>query len=163
MYYDRQTRKPTFHVGDRVFIFAPSAKSGSAYKFALPNKGLYRVVEISDNVAWLRLISRPNSDTIRVSINRLRHCPAERAPEVNAENGYAPEDQPVASEGRETGVSGGTDLAEDIAHTEPCEPREAVPNDAEQTSQWTSRLRRCTKKNINVVMTRTSLNKDGEM
>ena len=36
MYYDRQTRKPTFHVGDRVFLFTPSAKSGSAYKFALP-------------------------------------------------------------------------------------------------------------------------------
>ena len=44
MYYDRQTRKPTFHVGDRVFLFTPSAKSGSAYKFALPNKGPYRVV-----------------------------------------------------------------------------------------------------------------------
>ena len=39
------------------------------------------MTDISDNVACLQLISRPSAGTIRVSIGRLRHCPAECCPE----------------------------------------------------------------------------------
>ena len=78
--YDCHTRHPTFRVGDRVFVYVPSAKLGKAYKFALPYKGPYRVQDIADNVACLQLIEQPDSDLIRISISRLRHCPAEYPP-----------------------------------------------------------------------------------
>jgi hypothetical protein len=77
IYYDRHTREPTFRPGDRVFLYTSSAKAGPAYKFALPYKEPYRVIEVNENVACLQLISHPSSDVIRVSISRLRHCPVE--------------------------------------------------------------------------------------
>ena len=70
VYYDRQTRIPTFRVEARVFLYTASPKSGPAYKFALPYKGPYQVTPVSDSVACLRLISRPDSDEVRVSISQ---------------------------------------------------------------------------------------------
>ena len=75
--YDRHSRKPTFQVGGRVFLYTPLAKSGPGYKFALPHKGPYRVIEISENVACIQLIGQPGTDILRIAVDRLRHCPNE--------------------------------------------------------------------------------------
>lgn len=78
--YDRHSRQPTFQVGGRVFLYIPSAKSGPGYKFALPHKGPYRILDISNNVACIQLIEKPGADPLRVAIDRLRHCPKECIP-----------------------------------------------------------------------------------
>ena len=67
--YDRHSQQPTFQVGGRVFLYTPSAKSGPRYKFALPHKGPFRVLDISDNVACIQLIEKPGTDPLRVAIN----------------------------------------------------------------------------------------------
>ena len=64
-------------MGDRVFVYTPSEKKGKAYKFACPFVGPYRVLEAYDNGAKLQRISKPNSQPIRVALNRVRLCPAE--------------------------------------------------------------------------------------
>ena len=76
-YYDRGTVTDKVHVGDRVFVYTPSEKKGKAYKFACPYVGPYRVLEVYDNGARLKHIRKPNSQPIRVALNRVRLCPAE--------------------------------------------------------------------------------------
>ena len=47
-YYDKQSKPPRFKVGDRVFVYMPTAKATKAYKFARPLHGPYRIIEQSD-------------------------------------------------------------------------------------------------------------------
>ena len=70
-FYDRHTRKPTYRVGQRVFVYTPSARSGPAYKFALPYKGPVRLLRLQDNVADVQPVDLPTSDILRVSQSRL--------------------------------------------------------------------------------------------
>ena len=55
----------------------PSLKTGSAYKFARPLEGPYRIVAMENNVADIRKVDHPETTTIRVAVSRLRHCPSE--------------------------------------------------------------------------------------
>ena len=75
--YDRHTRDPTYRVGDRVFLYTPSVKSGPAYKFARPFQGPYRIVAIDNNVVDIRRVDHPSGTALRVAVSRLRHCPTE--------------------------------------------------------------------------------------
>ena len=52
-------------------------KTGKAYKFACPYVGPYRVLELYNNGASVKLISKPNDSPIRVALNRVRLCPDE--------------------------------------------------------------------------------------
>ena len=79
--HDRSARNADFHVGDRVFVYMPTLKSGPAYKLACPYKGPYRVLELFPNGADIILVDRPGSTTIRVALNRLRRCPVEMGSE----------------------------------------------------------------------------------
>ena len=175
-YYDRHTRNPTFRLGERVFLYTPSEKTGPAYKFALPYKGPYRVTDITDNTACLQLISQPNSESIHVSINQLRHCPEEclREEELanqSQENNFLIESGvSLANTGDEnipeirSGAEPETSLqTPPSSHTEETSTPHTINQDPTTTNPvtpWTTRLRqRCKKK----AMTRTSLDKDGEM
>ena len=62
--YDRTAKEPPLRVGDRVFLYVPSAKRGKAHKFARPFKGPYRVVHLYDNGADIRPVDRPRADTV---------------------------------------------------------------------------------------------------
>ena len=64
-------------VDDRVFLQVPLLKKGSAYKFARQFRGPYRVLQLYDNGADIRLVDKPNDPSFRVSLNRLRLCPKE--------------------------------------------------------------------------------------
>jgi len=46
-------------------------------KFACPYKGPYQVLQLYDNGAQVKLVSNPNSQSIRVALNRVRLCPTE--------------------------------------------------------------------------------------
>jgi len=76
-HHDQKAKEPRITEGDRVFVFDPAKKVGKAYKFARPFKGPYRVIKLFPNGVELSLISKPNSPTIRVALNRVRRCPRE--------------------------------------------------------------------------------------
>jgi len=64
-------------VGDRVFAYTPAKKTGKAYKFAYPYKSPYQVIQLYDNGAQVKLVSEPNSQSVRVALNHVRLCPTE--------------------------------------------------------------------------------------
>ena len=74
-YYDRQTKEPQFQEGERVFVYMPKEKASKAYKFARPFHGPYRVVEALDSGVVVRSIHRPQEESFRVAVNRVRRCP----------------------------------------------------------------------------------------
>ena len=107
-------------------------------------------MDISDNVACLQLVDQPKSDTIRVAISQLRHCPIQCLP---AEQ---PEDP--------------QDTAETVnqPHEDDDDSPTANHSTPEKTSTetpWKNRLRQRQQKNLPNVMklTRTSMNKEEEM
>ena len=75
--HDLHARDPGFRVGDRVFVLMPAKRQGKAHKFARPFGGPYRIVAMCENGAEVKLIDKPQSDTIRVALNRVRRCPVE--------------------------------------------------------------------------------------
>ena len=75
--HDRHARDPGFRVGDRVFVLMPAKRLGKAHKFARPFGGPYRIVAMCENGAEVKLIDKPQSDAIRVALNRVRRCPVE--------------------------------------------------------------------------------------
>ena len=81
LYYDRHAKTPKFCVGDRVFVYMPSAKKGKAHKFARPFHGPFRVIELTANDAKVCPVNRPKADPIFVSLDRVRYCPEEISPE----------------------------------------------------------------------------------
>ena len=80
-YYDRRATSTTFQVGDRVFTYMPSAKTGKAYKFARPFHGPYRVLELTTNDARICPVDKPQDPPIFVALDRIRHCPCEIPPD----------------------------------------------------------------------------------
>jgi len=63
-------------------VYTPAERTGKAYKFACPYKGPYRVLQLYDSGVQVKLVSKPNSESIGVALNRIHLCPAEI---VNAE------------------------------------------------------------------------------
>ena len=60
--HDRRARTPKYHVGDRLFVCMPSAKTTKAYKFARPFHGPYRVVAVYDTGLEVRPVHLPPKD-----------------------------------------------------------------------------------------------------
>ena len=75
--HDKNARNAEFQVGDGVFTFMPGLKTAPGYKLSCPYRGPYRIVELYPNGADLCPIDRPRMKEIRVTLNRLRRCPAE--------------------------------------------------------------------------------------
>ena len=76
-YYDRSASASNLQVGDRVFLYVPSAKAGKAHKFARPFHGPYRVLELTPNDARIIPVHRPKDEPIFVALDRIRRCPSE--------------------------------------------------------------------------------------
>ena len=74
--YDRKSKETGFEIGERVFVYMPKEKLTKAYKFARPFHGPYRVVEVLDTGVSVRPVHRPQEESFRVALNRLRRCPA---------------------------------------------------------------------------------------
>ena len=55
-------------------VFMPSDCQGKERKLAQPFHGPYRVVTVSSNTAEVRLVDRPNGESICVSLDRVRRC-----------------------------------------------------------------------------------------
>ena len=82
--HDKKVKDPKVREGDRVFVYSPAEKLTKAHKFARPFKRLYRVKKVFDNDVELLKIGDPNSPSLRVSLNRVRHCPMEIADEATS-------------------------------------------------------------------------------
>ena len=76
-FYDQKSRPPNFAVGERVFLFKPSEKTGEARKLARPYHGPYRVTRLDTNTAHICRVDRPQEEAILVALGRLRRCPLE--------------------------------------------------------------------------------------
>ena len=75
--YDRRSRDPLYQVGDRVFLYMPAAKTGTAHKLARPFHGPYRVLEVTHSDVRVVPVDRPQDTPIFVAMARVRHCPPE--------------------------------------------------------------------------------------
>ena len=73
-FYDRKTREVDLKVGERVMVFMPSECKGENWKLTRPFHGPYRVVTVHDNTVEVRLVNRPKSESICVSLDRVRRC-----------------------------------------------------------------------------------------
>ena len=76
-HHDRHARDPGFQVGECVFVYMPTERLGKAHKFARPFRGPYRIMNLFDNGAEVKLIEKPQAGTIRVALDRVRRCPYE--------------------------------------------------------------------------------------
>ena len=75
--YDRHAVPPKYHVGDRVFLYQPSAIQGKTRKFARPLHGPYRILELTPTNASIRPVDKPEEAPIFVSLDRIRKCAEE--------------------------------------------------------------------------------------
>ena len=72
--YDKHSKESTLSIGDRVMVYMPHSVSGKAWKLARPFYGPYRVISLTPTNAEVKLIDKPNSDSIFVALNRVRFC-----------------------------------------------------------------------------------------
>ena len=72
--YDKSAKEPTLTVGQRVMVHMPTELQGKTWKFARPFHGPFRVVALTPTNAEVRLIDEPRSDSMFVSLNRIRPC-----------------------------------------------------------------------------------------
>jgi len=71
--YNRKAKEPTLTVG-RVMVHMPNELQGTTWKFARPFHGPFRVVSLTPTNAEVRLIDEPRSDSMFVSLSRVRPC-----------------------------------------------------------------------------------------
>ena len=75
MFHDNNAKDPKIVVGDQVFVFFPFKKKGKSHKFARPFQDPYLVQEIYPNGVEVTRIGHPRVPSLRISLNRVRHCP----------------------------------------------------------------------------------------
>ena len=78
-HHDKRANDPKVSIGDSVFVYFPSKKSGRAYKFAKPFQGPYLVEKVFDNGVQLKRVGQPRAKSLRIALNRVRKCPKELA------------------------------------------------------------------------------------
>ena len=61
-------------VGQRVMVHMPGEVKGSTWKFARPFHGPFRVICLTPTNAEVRLVDEPKSESIFVSLDRVRRC-----------------------------------------------------------------------------------------
>ena len=69
-FHNNRAMDPKIAVGDRVFVYFPSKKTGKSYKFARPFQGPYLVQKVHSNGIQLTRIGHPRSHPLRVALNR---------------------------------------------------------------------------------------------
>ena len=76
--YDKKCRENvSWKIGDRAMVHMPGTVKGKAWKFARAFYGPYRVVALTSTNAEVRLVDKPEENTIFVALERLRPCPGE--------------------------------------------------------------------------------------
>ena len=75
--YDKKSKEINWKVGDRVMVHMPGKIRGKAWKFARAFYGPYRILTITPTNAEVRLVDKPEEQSIFVAIDRLRTCPGE--------------------------------------------------------------------------------------
>ena len=72
--YDAKSVSVPYHIGDQVWLYVPSTKSGTTKKLASLWRGPYTVIDRLTSTNYkIQLISLP-SKTLVVHHNRLKHC-----------------------------------------------------------------------------------------
>ena len=77
-YYDRTSKESGLKPGDRVMVFMPAETKTKDHKLVRPFHGPYRVLHVTPTNAEVRLVDQPNSESIFVSLNRVRLCYSEQ-------------------------------------------------------------------------------------
>ena len=72
--HDQKCNSTFYQPGERVFLYMPAEKACKAHKFAKAFDGPYRVVDTFSNGVEVRPVDKPQADTIRVVLNRVRRC-----------------------------------------------------------------------------------------
>ena len=72
--YDKHSKESKLSIGDRVMVYMPQSVSGKAWKLARPFYGPYRVLSLTPTNAEVKLIDKPDSESIFVALNRVRLC-----------------------------------------------------------------------------------------
>ena len=72
--YDKCAKDHNYKVGDRVIIFLPSVVTGKARKLARPYYGPYRVLSVKPTNIEARLVDKPDTDSIFVTVSRVWPC-----------------------------------------------------------------------------------------
>ena len=67
-------KEPTLSVGDRVMVYMPHSVSGKAWKMARAFYGPYRILSLTSTNTEVKLIDKPDSESIFVALNRVRLC-----------------------------------------------------------------------------------------
>ena len=75
--YDHHTTKPTYRIGDRVFVYQPGSIQSKNRKFARPFHGPYRILDLIPSNASVRPVDRPEQVPIFIALDRVRKCPSE--------------------------------------------------------------------------------------
>ena len=79
--YDQHARPPNFTVGERVFLFKPTKRTGEKCKLARAYHGPYWVIKlciyVTSNNAHIKRMNRPEDDLLLVALSRLKRCPDE--------------------------------------------------------------------------------------
>ena len=70
--FDRTTKEPKVTIGQRVLVHMPAELHGKTWKFAHPFHGPFRVLSLTPTNAEVRLIDEPRSDSMFVSLSRVR-------------------------------------------------------------------------------------------
>ena len=144
--YDQHCRSPSFVVGERVFLYKLSVRTGEARKLARPFHGPYRIVLLDTNTAQIRHIDRPQDETILVVLSRLRRCPEEVPDECwppLPKRGWTGQkrsilfDVPPWEPPTSSNKTGAT--PSDAQHEKP--PSPGVEQEETQSSKWAGRLR----------------------
>ena len=75
--YDRSAKTMDYRVGDRVMVHMPHESTGKTAKLARPYFGPYRVLNLTSTNAEVRLVDKPDEQSIFVSLDRVRPCYSE--------------------------------------------------------------------------------------
>ena len=120
--------------GDRVFVYMPAIRAGPAYKLTRPYKGPYRVIGTHPNGVELRSIDNPKNSTIRVALNRVRHCPDTLTNNVDVAEG------PAIAEGDTKKPEDAGDSSGEVCDGGVVNKERGEAHDQPETV-WTNRLR----------------------
>ena len=107
-FHDRKCKDPKISVGDKVMVYFPSERLGKAYKFSRPFRGPYQVDRVFPNGAEVTSLGGDKRRTIRIALDRVRHCPKELSDHLDEDSIFDGleklcEDDPIASEAACTG------------------------------------------------------------
>ena len=72
--YDKKSQEVDLKVGEQIMVFMPSDCQGKERKLTRPFHGPYHVVAVTSNTAKVRLVDRPNGESICVLLDRVRRC-----------------------------------------------------------------------------------------